>query len=90
MVKTTPLVYSSVRKRAFFGCKTPFFGANLIEIRVKRSKVKVTKWSYMNSPGVSLKGQITSFVVKTMLWMLSKAVYLAYNIAKATFLELFV
>ena len=42
MVNATALVYSSVRKNAFFGVKTPIFGANLIEIRVKRSKVKVT------------------------------------------------
>ena len=63
MVKATPLVYSSVRKMHFW-CKTPIFCANLIEIRVKRSKVKVIKWSYLNSPDMSLKDQITGFVVK--------------------------
>ena len=76
-------------EKTHFWCKTPIFGANLIEIRVKRSKVKVTKWSYLNSPDMSLKDQITGFVVKTMFRMLSKAVYLAYKIAKATFWELF-
>ena len=64
MVKTTPLVYSSVWKNAFFGVKLQCFGANLIEIRVKRSKVKVTKLSYLNSPDRSLKDQISGFVVK--------------------------
>ena len=47
-----------------FGVKLQFFGANLIEIRVKRSKVKVTKWSYLNSPERSLNDQKTGFVVK--------------------------
>ena len=28
-------------EKTHFWCKTPIFGANLIEIRVKRSKVKV-------------------------------------------------
>ena len=64
MVKVTPLVYSSVRKKRIFGVKLQFFGANLIEIRAKRSKVKVTKWSYLNSPDRSIKDQITGFVVK--------------------------
>ena len=73
MVKATPLVYSSVRK-THFRCKIPIFDAHLIVIRVKRSKVKVTKWFYLNSPDMSLKGQITGFVVKTMFRMLSKAV----------------
>ena len=50
MVKATPLVYSSVRKNASFSYKTPIFGANLIKIRVKRSKVKVSKGSYLNYP----------------------------------------
>ena len=63
MVKATPLVYSSVRKTHFL-CKTPIFCANLIEIRVKRSKVKVIKWSYLNSPDRLLTDQITGFVVK--------------------------
>ena len=85
MVKATPLVYSSVRKKTHFWCKTQIFGANLIEIRIKRSNVKVTKWSYLNSPDMSLRDQITSFVLETMFRMLSKAVYLAYGIAKATF-----
>ena len=58
-----PLVYSSVQKRNF-QCKTPIFGANFIEIRVKRSKVKVTTWSYQNCPEMSFKVQITGFVVK--------------------------
>ena len=47
------------------------------------------KWSYLNSSDRSLKDQITSFVVKTMFRMLSKAVSLAYSIAKAKFLVLF-
>ena len=88
MVKVTPLVYSSVRKTHFW-CRTSIFGANLIEIRVKRSKVNVLKWSYLNSPDRSLKDQITGFCGKTMFRMLSKALSLAYSIAKATFLELF-
>ena len=88
MVKATPLVYRSVRKNAFW-CKTPIFCANLIEIRVKRSKVNVVKWSNLNSPVRLLKDQITVFCGKTMFQMLSKAVSLAYSIAKATFLELY-
>ena len=70
-----------------FWCKTPIFGANLIEIRVKRSNVKVTKWSYLNSPDMSLKDQITGFVVKTMFRMFQR-LYIC-SITKATFLELF-
>ena len=71
-------------EKTHFWCKTPIFCANLIEIRVKRSKVSVIKWSYLDSPDRVLKDQITGFVVK-----LSKAVSLAYSIAKATFLELY-
>ena len=55
-------IFRSEKKQ--FWCKTPIFGANLIEIRVKRSKVKVTKWSHLNSPDRSLKDQMAGFVVK--------------------------
>ena len=74
-------------EKTHFLCKTPIFCANLIEIRVKRSKVNVIKWSYLDSPDRLLKDQITG-CGKTMFQMLSKAVSLAYSIAKATFLEL--
>ena len=47
-----------------FCVKLQFLDANLIEIRVKRSKVNVTKWSYLSSPDRSLKDQIAGFVVK--------------------------
>ena len=78
-------------EKTHFWCKTPIFCANLIEIGVKRSKVSVMKWSYLDSPDRSLKDQITDnwFCGKTMFQMLSKAVSLAYSIAKATFLELY-
>ena len=63
MVKATPLVYRSARKNAFLVLNSNFC-ANLIEIRVKRSKVNVIKWSYLDSRDRSLKDQITGFVVK--------------------------
>ena len=54
-------------KERNFYCKIPIFGATSIEIRVKRSKVKVTNWSYLSWPEISLKDQITCFVVKQCL-----------------------
>ena len=89
MVKATPLVYRSVRKKRIFGVKLQFFCANLIEIRVKRSKVNVMKWSYLDSPDRLLRESDNWFCGKTMFQMLSNAVSLAYSIAKATFLELY-
>ena len=74
-------------EKTHFWCKTPIFCANLIEIRVNRSKVNVIKLSYLDSPDRSLKDNW--FCGKTMFQMLSKAVSLAYSIAKATFLELY-
>ena len=76
-------------EKTHFWCKTPIFCAKLIEIRVKRSKVNVIKWSYLDSQDRSLKNIDNWFCGKTMFQMLSKAVSIAYSIAKATFLELY-
>ena len=51
------------------------------------SKVNVIKWSYLDSPDRSLMDNW--LCGKTMFQMFSKAVSLAYSIAKATFLELY-